>query len=76
MIFRLVSSVGKRRKLCVPVNNRTSDLWIQNLPSPSLYLQNDAIDIADPSSMQEACRMNFVIKPRSVVGHRSANPEV
>ena len=28
---------------------------------PHSIYKNDAIDIADPSSMQEACRMNFVI---------------
>ena len=27
----------------------------------NFYPKNYAIDIADPSSMQDACRMNFVI---------------
>ena len=42
----------------------------------NLYLQN-AIDIADPSSMQDACHMNFVIELAqrrvSVVEHRRFN---
>ena len=33
----------------------------QNLPSLFSIYKHDAIDIADPSSMQDACRMNFVI---------------
>ena len=33
----------------------------QNLPSLFSIYKHDAIDIADPSSMQDACHMNFVI---------------
>ena len=33
----------------------------QNLPSLFSIYKHDAIDIADPSSMQDACRMNLVI---------------
>ena len=33
----------------------------QNLISLSFYYKHDAIDIADPNSMQDACHMNFVI---------------
>ena len=42
---------------------------------------HDAIEIADPSSMQDACHMNFVIDLAhrrvcgSVVEHRSAESE-
>ena len=48
---------------------------------PYFYLQNYAIDNADPSSMQDACHMNFVIKLAdrgvcgSVVEHRSVESE-
>ena len=44
--------------------------------------KHDAIDIADPSSMQEVCHMNFVNRPRSPwslygskVEYRSVDPE-
>ena len=41
--------------------------------------KHDAIDIADPNSMQEACHMNFVIdlphRKASVVEHRSTESE-
>ena len=33
----------------------------QNLPSLLFYLKDDAIEIADPGSMQDACYINFVI---------------
>ena len=33
----------------------------QNLPSFSSIYKNYATDIADPSSIQDACHMNFVI---------------
>ena len=45
------------------------------------FFKHDAIDIADPSSMQDACHMNFVIDLAhlrvcgSVVEHRSAESE-
>ena len=54
-----------------------------SLPSSNLYhifysiYKYDAIDIADPSSMQDACHMNFVIELAqrrvSVVEHRRFN---
>ena len=33
----------------------------QYLPSLLLYLKHDAIEIADPGSVEDACHMNFVI---------------
>ena len=50
-VIRLVTSVGQRKKIWVPMMNQTSY---------SIY-KHDAIDIADPSSMQDVCHMNFVI---------------
>ena len=46
-VFRLVTSVGQREKY-----------FSISLPSSKPY---DAIDIADPSSMQDARHMNFAI---------------
>ena len=46
------------------------------------FFKYDAIDIADPSSMQDACHMNFVIDLAhlrvcgSVVEHGNAEPGV
>ena len=46
------------------------------------FFKHDAIDIADPSSMQDACHMNFVIDLAhlrvcgSVVEHGNAEPGV
>ena len=46
------------------------------------FFKHDAIDIADPSSMQDACHMNFVIDLAhlrvcgSVVEHWNAEPGV
>ena len=50
-VIRLVTSVGQRKKIWLPMRNQTSY---------SIY-KHDAIDIADPSSMQVVCHMNFVI---------------
>ena len=49
MFFRLVTSVGQRK---------TSFLILQraqNLPSLLFCQKHEAINIADPSSMQDAC---------------------
>ena len=83
MFFRLVTSVGQRKK--IPSPHVSSSFLIlyraKNLPSLLFLSKNNyAIDIADPSSMQDACHMNFVIdlahRGVSEVEHRSANPKV
>ena len=51
-VFRLVTSVGQKKKSFTEL--KTSHL------SYSIY-RHDAINIADPRSMQDACHMNFVI---------------
>ena len=55
MFFHLVMSMGQR-KILGPLeeSNKTYHLYY-------FYLRNYAIDIADPSSMQDGCHMNFVI---------------
>ena len=42
--------------------------------SPSSIYKHDAIDITDPSSMQDACHMNFVIDLAHRI--RALNPKV
>ena len=50
-VIRLATSVGQRKKIWFPMRNQTSY---------SIY-KHDVINIADPSSMQDVCHMNFVI---------------
>ena len=50
-VFRLVTSVGQKKSF---TELKTSHL------SYSIY-RHDAINIADPSSMQDACHLNSVI---------------
>ena len=60
MFFRLVTSVGQRKKSESPsgIEPQTFGFTISLI---SIY-KHDAIDIADPSSMQDAYHhMNFVI---------------
>ena len=64
MFFRLVTSVGQRKKILSPhVSSSFLILYrAKNLPSLLFLSKNNyAIDIVDPSSMQDACHMNFVI---------------
>ena len=64
-MFRLFTSVGQREKILSP--HKESNL--------NQTHKNYAIDIADPSSMQDACHMNFVtdlaLRGGSVVEHWS-----
>ena len=67
--------------------DKTKNIFSISLPSSELtislisFYEHDAIDIADPSSMQDACHMNFVIDlayrevSGSVVEHRNAESE-
>ena len=57
MFFRLVTSVGQK-KILSP--HEESNLRPSDLCSDALHY---AINIADPSSMQDACHQNFVIDP-------------
>ena len=67
--FRFFTSVGQRKKffLCPTLVTRFL-YWAQNLSSLLLLSTNIiyAIDIADPSSMQDACDMNFVTNSLTV----------
>ena len=57
MFFRLVTSMGQK-KILSP--HEESNLRPSDLCSDALHY---AINIADPSSMQDACHQNFVIDP-------------
>ena len=52
---------GTKKKFWVPMRNRTSIVrilpFIRLIFFPILYTKHDAIDIADPSSMQDACHI-------------------
>ena len=67
MFFDL-SRAQDKEKIRVPIKSRTSDHRIpikkKHLKTYHLYYslcKHDATDISDPSSMQYACHMNFVI---------------
>ena len=57
-VFRLITSVERRK-------NSESPWGTFGFRAPILSLisihKHDSIDIADPSSMQDVCHMNFVI---------------
>ena len=73
--------------LCPTLVTRRKTYFSISLPSPKhtisliSFYEHDAIDIADPSSMQDACHKNFVIDlayrevSGSVVEHRNAESE-
>ena len=56
-IFSLSHARDKTKKKSFSISLPCSKLTISLI---SIYKQH-AVDIADPSSMQDACRMNFVI---------------
>ena len=66
-----------RRKTYFSISLPSSKLTISLIS----FYEHDAIDIADPSSMQDECHMNFVIDlahrevSGSVVEHRNAESE-
>ena len=76
-IFSLSHARNKTKKKFFFISLLSSKLTISLISTYKHY----AIDIADPSSMQEACHMNFVIDLvhrslcGSVVEHRSAESE-
>ena len=75
--FFLCSTLVKRRKASISISLPSSKLTI----SLFLFYKYDAIDIADPSSMRDACHVNFLIDLArrslcvSVVEYRSAKSE-
>ena len=75
--FFLCRTLVTRRKTYFSISLPSSKLTISLIS----FYEHDAIDIVDPSSMQDACHMNFVIDlayrevSGSVVEHRNAESE-
>ena len=61
-VFRLITSVGRRKNSESPwgIEPQTFGFRAPILSLISIH-KHDSIDIADPSSMQDVCHMNFVI---------------
>ena len=63
MIFVLLRAWDKEKILSLheESNSRPSDYWLRcSTTEPQRLYKHDANEVADPSSMQDACHKNFV----------------